>query len=200
MTPARVGLTGGIGSGKTTICGLFEKLGVPIVNADSIARELTRPGTRYHERIVTHFGPAILRSDDSLDRSGIARRAFADPATREFLESLLHPPIRDCMNERSAALDACYCILEIPLLIETGQWREMDRVIAVTCPLEIRRRRLERDRGLDPEVFRDMVKSQTSDEERIRHADDIISNDRERHCPEHRVLQLHDRYLSEFRG
>lgn len=199
MTPARVGLTGGIGSGKTTVCGLFGKLGVPIINADSIARELTLPGTRYHERIVTYFGAGILGPDGSLDRSGIARRAFADSAAREFLESLLHPPIRARMHEHSETVDATYCILEIPLLIETGQWREMDRVVVVTCPLGIRRRRLERDRRLDAEIFQGIVKTQLSDEERIRHADDVISNDREEHYPEHRVRELHGRYLSRFR-
>lgn len=200
MTTAKVGLTGGIGSGKTTVAGLFEELGVPVINADNISRDLTRPGTPYHEQIVEYFGPEILHRDGSLDRAGIAGRAFADSACRSFLESLLHPPIRHRMHEQAGALDACYCIMEVPLLIETGQWKEMDRVIVVTCPIEVRRMRLERYRGLDPEIFRNIIRAQLSDEQRIRHANDIISNDLEQDRLQHRVRQLHTQYLSNFYG
>src|SRR5687767_12933298 len=122
-----IGLTGGIGSGKTTVAGLFAEYGVPIIDADQIGRDLVESGQPALQRIVQTFGDDILNGDSTLDRKKLRDVIFHDPKKRRQLEAILHPLIRENMLEQLDSLDAPYVILVIPLLVDTGNWEMMDR-------------------------------------------------------------------------
>ena len=144
-----VGLTGGIGCGKTAASQRFAYLGVPVIDADQVSRELTIPGTAVLQAIVECFGNEVLASDGTLDRATLRERVFADPAQRQQLEAILHPAIRRAMEERLAALHAPYAILVIPLLIETGQQALVDRIL----PDQILAFTPDRAKGVTPAVL-----------------------------------------------
>ena len=194
----KIGLTGGIGSGKSTAAKLFAQLSVPVISADNIARELTQPGSPYLAQLVELFGSEILTPDGSLDRPGLAQIVFEDSDRRRQLESILHPPTRQRMHDQSKAVHDGYCIMEIPLLIESGQWKEMDRVLVVTCPRRIRIRRLHENRAVAPEKAKLIMDAQISDKERIRHADHLIQNDLGLAELHRQVCRLHNLYRLDF--
>jgi len=196
---AQVGLTGGIGSGKSTAAKLFAQLGVEVIDADQVARELTAQGTSHYQDIVNYFGRSIINASQDIDRKKLGEIVFNDRQKLEFLEQLLHPPIRKVMRERAAVGTAIYCVLEIPLLIENQQYREMDRVVVVTCNTAEKIRRLVPNRDLDKETIKKIIGNQLSDQERIRHADDVICNDGTLKQLEDRVISLHKQYLRELR-
>ena len=173
---ARVGLTGGIGCGKSTVCRLFRELGVATISADDIAHELMAPGTSQYAQIVDHFGTAILDENGAIDRTVLGPRVFNNKAEKTTLESILHPPIRKRMLAGAEENGDHYCVLEIPLLIETGQHRQMDRVAVITCDADTRMRRLVNDRGMSETAIRKILANQLSDSERAALADDIIDN------------------------
>ncbi|MBV8495348.1 MAG: dephospho-CoA kinase, partial [Gammaproteobacteria bacterium] len=129
----RVGLTGGIASGKSTVAGLFATLGVPILDSDQIAREVVEPGEPSLERLVERFGSGILTSDGHLDRPALRHIVFSDPKARADLEALTHPAIGAAMEARSAAAGGPYQILVIPLLVEKSLAGHVDRVLVVDC-------------------------------------------------------------------
>ncbi len=174
---ARIGLTGGIGSGKSTVAALFAGHGVPVIDADQVARDVCAPGGPALGAIREKFGDSILSDDGTLDRAALGRRVFADPGERQWLEELLHPLIRERMDAMAAASDAPFCILEIPLLVESGRDRDMDRVVVVHCPREERIRRLETSRGMSRDEVLRIMAQQASDEERMVAADHVIRND-----------------------
>jgi dephospho-CoA kinase len=191
----KVGLTGGIGSGKSCVADLFAGLGAGVIDTDLIARELTEPGTSTLAQIVCDFGVEVLSPDGTLDRGGLRERVFRDRAARSRLESILHPRIRDLMLERAAKLHAPYAVLVVPLLFETGQEILMDRVLVVDCPKATQIQRVQRRNQLAPAEIARILASQVSRAERLARADDVIDNSGERVALEPQVERLHRVYL-----
>ncbi|MGE5153535.1 MAG: dephospho-CoA kinase [Bdellovibrio bacteriovorus] len=191
-----IGLTGGIGSGKSTVAELFARLGAGVVDTDLLARELTEPGTATLAQIADELGADILNPDGSLDRARLRGRVFADPAARARLESILHPPIRDLMLKRAAALKALYVILVIPLLFETGQQALVDRVLVVDCPESVQIARVQGRSGLPEAAIAQIMASQVPRAERLARADDIIDNQGAPDTLPPQVRRLHRRYLA----
>lgn len=192
-----IGLTGGIGSGKSTVARCFEEFGVPVIDADAIARELVEPdGPALHE-IVQTFGSGVLDDDGYLDRARLRRLVFTDPARRRRLESILHPRIREEMRARMGTLETPYCVLTIPLLLETGQTDMVDRVLVVDAAESVRRARIRRRDGLDDEEIEAILRTQASGEQRLQAADDVIVNEGDLHALRTEVERLHHTYLKQ---
>ncbi len=194
----RIGLTGGIGGGKSSVAAQFAKLGVQVIDADEIGRRLCAPGGAQFAEIVEHFGEAMVDANGQLNRQRLADEVFAAPCRRQLLESILHPPIRAEMYARAAADRSPYCILDIPLLIETGQFREMRRVIAVTCPRPIRIARLQATRNMTLEQIEKIMHTQADESERIAIADDLIDNSGATETIAPQAANLHALYLALF--
>jgi dephospho-CoA kinase len=174
----RVGLTGGIGSGKSLVARLLADHGAVVLDADEIARDAVAPGTAGLAAVVCRFGTAVLAPDGSLDRAALGRRVFADPADRAALEAITHPLIR-AETERRAVLVPAGSLLvhEVPLLVELGLGAAYDAVVVVEAPLEARLERLERDRGLGRPEALARVAAQASDEQRRAVASHVVTND-----------------------
>lgn len=199
---ARVGLTGGIGSGKTTVASYFTGLGVQVIDADQIGRDITEPGSAQSEEILAqileHFGNAVIDSQGRLKRKQLGKLVFNSPQKRKLLESILHPPILDNMLAQCQASKSPYCILEIPLLIESGQYPLMDRIVVVTCNPETRASRLQQHRKMSVDEINRVLDAQLSDQERVAKADDVIENDSTIAALEQKVHLLHENYCSLF--
>lgn len=190
-----VALTGGIGSGKSTVSDRLAALGVPVIDADLLARKLTEPGNATLDRITQAFGSGILNQDGSLDRAALRRIAFADEAARRRLEEILHPRIRALMEQRLSQLDTPYALLVIPLLFETGQTDLADRILVVDVPEEVQIRRVQQRSGLELAEIRRILASQSERSVRRQRADDLIDNSGDRESLDARVDELHRRYL-----
>lgn len=176
MTAWCVGLTGGIASGKTRVASCFHELGVPLLDADTVAREVVAPGSPALTQIANRFGQRFLQADGTLDRRLLRDRVFADPAAREQLESITHPAIHRRVAAWRAAQTAPYCIYAIALLLRTNTQREVDRVLVVDAPVEIQLERLmARDHQTEAQARR-IVAAQVSREARLAVAHDIIDN------------------------
>ncbi len=191
----RVGLTGGIGCGKSTVARLFAAHGVPVIDADELARRVVEPGAAGLAAIVEAFGPDVLDASGALDRGRLRERVFKDSDSHQRLEALLHPLIREAMELKAESTEAPYVLLVIPLLVEKG-WGEMvDRVLVVDCPeSEQVRRTLDRD-GVSEQQVRAIMGHQVSRTERLAAADDVIANSGPPEALEAQIRQLHDRYL-----
>ncbi len=201
----KIGLTGGIGSGKTTVANYFAALGVPVIDADQIARELVTPGQSALQAIVSAFGPAAVDSTGQLDRAWLRARVFNDTdigsGWRQRLESILHPLIRAEMQRRVQAImedgHAEYCLLGIPLLVESGQTDLVERILVVDAPEVLQRQRVrERDKLSSDAEIAAILHSQASRRQRLMAADDIIVNDADLEKLRQQVLMLHQRYQS----
>ncbi len=190
-----VGLTGGLASGKSTVATLFAALGVPVIDADAIAREVVTPGSAALAEIATHFGSAVLHSDGTLNRTALRERVFHDPAQRRALEAILHPRILAEMHRRAAQLDAPYCLFMIPLLVESGQTEHVDRVLVVDVPVALQRRRAQLRDGLAPEFIDAILAAQSDRATRLAAADEVLNNDADIDTLRHRVAALHAKYL-----
>ncbi len=190
-----VGLTGGIGSGKSTVAGHFRSLGVEIVDADQLARQAAAPGTPALERIRERFGDASIAPDGGLDRAWMRRTVFADPELRRWLEKLLHPVIGRMIEDGLARCRSAYCLLVSPLLLETGQRRLVDRVLVVDVKEETQLRRAGRRDGGDAGVLRAIMDAQMPRRERLDRADDVLDNELPPETMAGRVRTLHRRYL-----
>lgn len=190
----RVGLTGGIASGKTTVSRLFARLGVPIIDTDVIAREVVAPGTPLLQRVEQELGPGLIGADGALQRRQLRERVFSDPDARRRLEALLHPAIRAEVARQSAQATGPYHVLVIPLLVE-GQGRiPVDRVLVVDCPEDLQIRRLQARDGSSAAQARAMLAAQASRAARLAAADDVIVNDGDPDRLEAAVAALHQKY------
>ena len=191
----RVGLTGGIASGKSTAAKFFGALGVPILDSDQVARDVVEPGQPPLERLVERFGPKILTADGHLDRPALRDIVFSDPKARTDLEALTHPAIGAAMEARSAAAGGPYQILVIPLLVEKNLAAHVDRVLVVDCDEELQMRRLRDRDGSTPEQVQAILKAQAPRAARLKAADDVIHNDTDMSAVRDQVAALHARYL-----
>jgi len=192
-----VGLTGGIGSGKSTVADCFAAHGVPVIDTDVIARDLTAPGGATLDAIRAVFGETVMQADGTLDRAALRRRVFADSAARRQLEAILHPRIRQRVRRTLATLTAPYALIVIPLLVETGGYRDvLDRVLVVDCPEDVRIARVMARSGLTHDEVKAILAAQAGRAERLAAADDIIVNTATLAALRAEVAALHQRYLA----
>jgi dephospho-CoA kinase len=172
-----VGVTGGIGSGKTAVADAFARLGVPVVDTDAIAHELSAPGAAGQRAVAEAFGAAAVAADGSLDRAWLRSQAFADPGFRARLEALLHPLIGAEALRRIAGWRAPYGLVVVPLLFERGNFlRHVHRVLVVDCPEDLQVQRVMARSGLAASEVRAIMAAQTSRAERLARADDVVDN------------------------
>lgn len=191
-----VGLTGGIGSGKSSVARLFADRGVSVIDADELAHELTGPRGAAMPAIRAAFGPQAVDANGALDRSRMRAIAFADPAARQRLESVLHPMIRAETERRAAQTTGPYIMLMIPLLVESGEARERcARVLVVDCPEEEQIRRVVLRNNLQREEVAAIMATQASRAARLAQADDVIDNGGDPSQLPPQVEALHERYL-----
>jgi len=193
-----LGLTGGIGSGKSAVSERFQALGSRIVDTDLIARRLTAGGGAAMPALREAFGDAVVTPDGALDRGSMRQRIFGDPAERQRLEAILHPMIRDEVDaqlRRPAGADFSYTVLVVPLLVETGAYAGLlDRVLVVDCPVELQIARVIARNGLGRQEALAILSAQATRERRLAIADDVIVNDRGWDTLDEMVLSLDARY------
>ncbi|WP_079416858.1 dephospho-CoA kinase [Thiomonas intermedia] len=194
----RVGLTGGIGSGKSAAADLFAAHGAVIVDADVIAHELTSSGGAAMPALVEAFGPDIRDNTGALDRAAMRQRAFADPEARALLESILHPRIGSVMRQAAAERPGDYLVLVVPLLVEhLDRWRpQIDRLCVVDCPPEVQLARVQARSGLAAEMIEAIMSTQATRAQRLAVADDVLDNRGDREHLSRQVDALHARYRS----
>lgn len=195
MSKFVVGLTGGIGSGKTTVANLFAAEGITLVDADIVAREVVAPGSTGLEAIVTHFGAEILTSEGELDRAKLRQRIFSHPEEREWLNQLLHPMIRQEMLAQVEKATSAYVIMVVPLLFENGLDRLVNRTLVVDISPELQINRTVKRDNVDASQVNNIISSQCSRSEKLARADDIIDNQGEISTLKREVQALHQRYL-----
>ncbi|MGE5384710.1 MAG: dephospho-CoA kinase [Betaproteobacteria bacterium] len=196
MSTYVVGLTGGIGSGKTTVTDLFASHGVAIVDTDLIAHQLTGPAGAAMPAIVAEFGTTVAQPDGALDRPAMRSLVFADPRARERLEGILHPMIIAVALAEIAAAGTSYVVVAVPLLIEGGRWRERcDRVLVVDCDEKTQIARVMARSKLTEAEVRNILAAQVDRLTRLAAADDVIDNNGDRENLVGHVAALHQRYL-----
>jgi dephospho-CoA kinase len=197
VKPYTVGLTGGIGSGKSVVAGLFARRGVAVIDTDQIAHEITRPGGEAIGAIRSAFGAGVIGADGALDRAGMRRLVFTDPAARRRLEAILHPLIRTESARRRDRASGPYAILVIPLLVESGVDRSRyARVLVVDCPEVQQVERAMRRSGLSETEVRAILAAQATREQRLAQADDVIDNSGTPEALERQVANLNEKYLT----
>lgn len=177
----RIGLTGGIGSGKSTVARMLQQRGAVLIDADAISRQLMEPGQQVLAETVRIFGPGILTPSGELDRPALAQLVFSDPEARQKLNSLVHPAVRaEAARQRQAALEqgeqGLVIVEDIPLLVETGQASDFDGVLVVQTDLPVRLERLVRQRGMDEADALARIRAQASDQQRQAVASWLIDN------------------------
>ena len=192
----RVGLTGGIGSGKSTIASLFLMRGVPVIDTDEIARALTEPGQESFDEIVRAFGETILDENRRIDRNRLRERVFDNADERHRLEAILHPRIRVLVREKLAAAEAPYAVVVIPLLIESGFTDLVDRILVVDVMENVQIQRTAARSGLSEPEIRKIMAAQTSRAQRLQAANEVIENNGDRRQLEAEVERMHQWYLS----
>ena len=176
-----VGLTGGMGSGKSTVAGMLAQHGAVVIDADAVAHEVMEPGGRAHQAVVSRFGPAVLSPDGRVDRPKLAEIVFADASALADLNAIVHPAVREVMAERTRAQAEAstdqVVVLEIPLLVESGAARPgLAGVIVVDCPVEVAMRRVVERRGMNEESARARIAAQATREQRLARADFVVDN------------------------
>jgi dephospho-CoA kinase len=193
-----VGLTGGIGCGKTTVANLFADRGASVIDTDEIAHALTAPGGAAMPALVAEFGPSYAAPDGALDRARMRELVFSSPGARARLEAILHPRIRDATAAAAAIATGPYVIFVVPLLIESGTWRErVGRVLAIDSPEEMQIARVMARNGLPEAQVRAIMAAQVTREQRLAAADDVILNDDGLEALIPQVDRLHAFYLSQ---
>ena len=192
-----VAITGGIGSGKTTVANQFAALGIEVVDADLIAREVVAPGTPALAAIVNHFGAEMLTEQGLLDRRALRERIFSDPAAKSWLNALLHPIIRSEMLRQCAAVSSPYCLLVVPLLVENRLTELADRVLVIDVDEATQIERTCRRDGVSREQAQAILASQANRSERLAMADDVLDNQSgTTETIRARILALHETYLA----
>ncbi|HDX9008385.1 dephospho-CoA kinase [Aeromonas dhakensis] len=192
-----VAITGGIGSGKTTVANQFAELGIEVVDADIIAREVVEPGTLALAAIAAHFGADVIAPDGRLDRRQLRERVFTDPQAKDWLNALLHPLIRSEMQRQCAAARSPYCLLVVPLLVENGLTALANRVLVIDVDEATQIERTCRRDGVSREQAEAILAAQASRTERLAAADDVLDN--QNGTPEaikSRIFALHETYLA----
>ena len=190
-----VGITGGIGSGKSAVSDRFKSLGIKVVDADIASREVVKPGQPALGSIREHFGDKVIQPDGSLDRAQLRALVFANPDERKWLERLLHPSINAYLKSELASAKSPYAILVSPLLMESDQWRFTHRILVVDVPERVQlERTMARDSNDETQV-KAIMAAQTSRSARLKSADDVISNDSGFEALDKAVGELHERYL-----
>jgi len=196
MSLLAIALTGGIGSGKTAVSRAFARHGVPVIDTDVLAREVVEPGRPALQDIVAAFGGDCLDTTGALDRAYLRRVVFADAGRRQRLEAILHPRILQALRERLAFIQAPYCLVVVPLLVETGLDKQFERILVVDVPEELQLGRvMARDR-VDAEQARRILAHQASRAQRLAVADDVIENTGTLAELEDKVAELHQEYLA----
>ena len=189
----KIGLTGGLGCGKTTVANLFAAKGVPVLDADQIARELVEPGQPALAAIVREFGEEFLEAGQ-LNRVRLREVVFQCPERKRQLESILHPMVFDAMQRQLATLRSDYCILCIPLLFETKQQAFVDRILVIDCPVELQYERVKNRDGLEMAEIGRIIQSQVSRQERLAAATEVIENSGHMEQLVEQVEKLHRMY------
>jgi dephospho-CoA kinase len=190
-----VGVTGGIGSGKSAVTQRFQQLGITVIDADLAARVVVEPGRAALEAIAAHFGPQIILGDGSLDRAALRQRVFADDSERRWLERLTHPLISQEIRDQLAAVVSPYCILSSPLLLETSQQELVDCVVVVDVPEETQlARTVHRDNNSEAQVRRIMA-AQLPRQARLEQADIVIDNSGPLAELDDVIMELHKEFL-----
>jgi len=197
MTPRlRIGLTGGIASGKSTVTQRFAELGVPVIDADVAARNVVETGKPGLEQVVRHFGPGVLDANGNLDRPALRALIFKDPASRQALDAILHPLIRAAMEQQAAIAKGPYLVMAIPLLIEGGRARErVHRVLVVDADEATQIQRVQARDGSSADQARAILASQASREARLAASDDVLRNSGTVADLRQAVDRLHEKYL-----
>lgn len=191
----RIGLTGGLGCGKSTVAHYFTELGIEVIDSDVIARDVVAKDTPAFDKIINHFGTKILDKNSNLDRKQLRELIFADNTERQWLENLLHPSILEVMQQRAKQAISPYCMLVIPLLLEKNLQNIVDRVLVIDAPEKLQYdRAIQRDQ-LTPEQFNAILQTQLTRAERLKLADDIIYNDSDLNHLKQQVFKLHEGYL-----
>ncbi len=187
----RIGLTGGIACGKSEATECFEKIGVPVIDADKISRQITRRGCRELDTIVECFGDKVLDQDGNLNRPFMRRLIFNDASAKEKLNAILHPAIRRRIEKELELLDAPYCVIAAPLLLEANMQDMVDRIITIDCPIETQVRRItERDRCGEAEAMK-IINSQSDRNKRLEVSDIVVNNIRGPEYLKKRINELH---------
>ncbi|MNJ98769.1 Dephospho-CoA kinase [compost metagenome] len=191
-----VGLTGGIGSGKSTVADLFAAQGAAVIDTDLIAHQLTAVGGAAIPAIKESFGAGLILPDGAMDRAAMRERVFADPAEKKRLEAIMIPLIRRTTREAAEQAQGAYLLFVVPLLVESGLWRQrVSRVLTVDCPEEVQLRRVMQRNNLSEAQVRAIIASQASRAERLAAADDVISNEGDSAALLPQVVRLHQLYL-----
>lgn len=193
-----VGLTGGIGSGKTTVCQYFEQLGIAIVDADTIAHDITRIGSPALKTITSHFGKHILLANGELNRAALREIVFNDAGEKHVLETIIHPAIRTEISnqlELASKRDASYCILASPLLIETKQLQLVDKVIVVDLPEESQLKRAATRDAQNSSQIKKIMRAQIDRTKRLSFADYIIDNSVDLQYTQNQVKVIHSQLI-----
>ncbi len=194
--PWILGLTGGIGSGKSAAAEAFADLGIETIDADHAARWVVEPGRPALAKIVDRFGDGVLLADGQLNRAVLRERIFAEPQQRQWLEKLLHPLIREEITQFLEAAQSPYAILVSPLLIESGQYKGVQRVLVVDVPSELQvARAVQRDQVSEAQL-RAIMQAQLQRDERLKFADDVLCNAADKVALQREVSRLHDYYLT----
>lgn len=192
-----VGLTGGIGSGKSFVADMFGARGASIIDTDILAHQLTAPQGKAIPAIVQQFGSEFLTPEGAMNRSKMREHVFANPAAKKKLEAILHPLIRECAEEAARQASGSYPIFVVPLLVESGTWKErVSRVLVVDCPEELQIRRVMQRNRFSEQQVRSIMAMQATREARLAAADDVIVNDADIAALAPQVDRLHALYLS----
>lgn len=191
----RIGLTGGIGSGKSTVAQYFAELGVPVIDTDAIARDVVLPDSLAFKKIAEHFGSAVITAKGELNRQALRDIIFKSELDRKWLESLLHPLIRKVVAEQVAQAKSPYCVLVIPLLVESKSYPMIDRILVVDAPEEQQLARAQKRDQLTKAQVEAIMKAQAIRAERLTAANDVISNDGDLQHLHEQIKKLHESYL-----
>jgi dephospho-CoA kinase len=191
----KIGLTGGIGSGKSTVAKLFTDLNAPLIDADIIAQQLVKPGKPALSAITKHFGKEVLMPSGMLNRNLLKEIIFTAPELKKKLETILHPLVYSEIKSQISQLTSPYTIISIPLLIETGMENFVDRILVIDCPLEIQFVRVKKRDQLSDARISSIIASQATREQRTLAADDIIDNSNGTQALAEQVKKLHNLYM-----